>query len=138
MVIVDEDVSVRRVSGERCLLSALTGSYAVIVLGPSMRQIRDVFELPTPDADGDSLVVGIRRLAPIERCGGLEVVYDDAHATPALLDPPGMPVAYVVRGVTPLGPPVVGEDGIRRLLTRVGARGHLRVSGAIALGDLSG
>jgi len=137
-MIVADDVSVRRVSGEQCLLSALTGSYAVIVLGQSMAVIRDLFEVPTPEADGEALVLGVQRLASSGRTGGLEIVYDDDHATPLLLDSPGMPAAFVVRGVTPLGPPVVGLERIRRLLARVGALGRSRVSGAMALGDLSG
>jgi hypothetical protein len=131
-----DDVLVRRRNGERCVLSSLTGTRAVIIIGETLHDLGDRFDGPTADGEGPALLVGIHRLEPDGRAPSVEVVFDDAHATPQLLESPTMPVAYVVRGVTPIGPAVVGVKEIKSLLD-VAAQRARRPSGAIDLGDIT-
>jgi hypothetical protein len=135
-VIVADDVVVRRINGERCTLSSLTGNRAVVVLGATMDELGDVFELSTPGANGSTPVVGIQRLESEEPSPAAEIVFDDAHAAAVLLEPPSMPAAWIVHGVTPLGPPVTGASEIRDLVRHLTHQRRVRVSGALGLGDL--
>lgn len=129
------DVLVRRRNGERCVLSALTGSRAVIIIGESPADLGDRFEMPVRQDDDVALLVGIHRLEP-DAAPAIEIVFDDAHATPQLMESPSIPIAYVVSGVTPLGPAAVGPEEIESLLD-MEARRARRPSGAIELGDLT-
>lgn len=137
-MIVADDVVVRRPNGERCMLSSLTGKRAVVVLGATMEELGNVFELATPETRGASSVVGIQRLEPSERVPAAEIVFDDAHATAVLLESPAMPAAWLVHGVTPVGPPVTGAAEIRALVRYLTQQRRGRVSGALGLGDLVG
>jgi hypothetical protein len=137
-VIVTDDVVVRRANGERCTLSSLTGNRAVVVLGATMDELGDVLELPTLGSNGSTPVLGIQRLEPVEPSPAAEIVFDDAHAAVVLLESPAMPAAWIVHGVTPLGPPVTGSAEIRHLVRHLTQQHRSRVSGALGLGDLVG
>ncbi len=134
---IEDDVLVRRRNGEFCELSSLTGQHAVIVIGESVHDLGALFELSGPPGDGSALIVGIQRLEPGAAGERVEVVFDDAHAAPQLLESPSIPVAYVVRGLTPLGPAAVGARAIELLLQGLSARRLPRHSGAISLDDLT-
>ncbi len=131
------DVLVRRHNGERCVLSSLTGSRAVIIIGETLRDLGRGFEDAGSNEDDLALLIGIHRLEPHSCEPNAEVVFDDAHAMPGFLESPSVPVAYVVRGVTPIGPAAVGAKQIESLLQDVGAPRHRRQSGAIQLGDIT-
>ena len=137
-MIVADDVVVRRTNGERCTLSSLTGNRAVIVLGATMDELGDVFELATAGSGESTAVVGIQRLEAIVPAPAAEIVYDDARAAAVLLGSPAIPAAWIVHGVTPLGPPVTGSAEIRDLVRQLTHQRRWRVTGALGLGDLLG
>jgi hypothetical protein len=114
----------------------LTGSRAVIIIGESLADLGNRFEVPVHEDDDVALLVGIHRLKPDGAGPAVEIVFDDAHATPQLLESPSIPIAYVVSGVTPLGPAAVGPEEIESLLD-IEAHRTRRPSGAIDLGDLT-
>jgi hypothetical protein len=132
-----DDVLVRRHNGERCVLSSLTGPRAVIIIGETLRDLGHGFEIADPNEDDIALLIGIHRLEPHGREPSAEVVFDDAHAMPDVLESPSFPVAYVVHGVTPIGPAAVGPKQIESLLQDVGAPRPRRQSGAVQLGDIT-
>jgi hypothetical protein len=99
----------------------------VIIIGETLRDLGRGFEDPGSNEDDLALLIGIHRLEPHSCEPNAEVVFDDAHAMPGFLESPSVPVAYVVRGVTP----------IESLLQDVGAPRHRRKSGAIQLGDIT-
>ena len=108
----------------------------MLIIGETLADLGDSFGPPAGDGVHAALVVGIHRLAPEEHAFS-EVVFDDARITPQLLETPSIPVAYLVRGVTPLGPAAVGAAEIESLLQRLGATRPRRGTGAMDLGDLT-